>query len=357
MTLRTRLRLAATFSTLSTAAYAQAGPRVPGVAPFDSVFQLVRRVPLTASAQEPVGVVQTIAVSGDLLYVVDGSNGNVKLFDIASGRLLRMIGRAGDRPGEMRRVVAIVVDSAGLSTTIDYGRQVLVRWDAAGRVIEELRLPGQWSGLAQVATRTERRIILVGRTGILTREGGIPVDSAPPVLHELGPSGIVRSFYPVAWPQSSWRRSFTNFIASGAGSVLATGGYATAEVRFRDWSTGREWTDTLRAPWLNPIEWPVNEQFGAGSKMTQMREWLKQQTLTNNVFLGSPRWYVAQVQLQNEGYEPLYGYIVSTTDGRRRTAVTPTKHKILHVRGELSYMLTEDEAGNYVLEVRRVRMP
>jgi hypothetical protein len=356
MTSMDRLFLALAVSTAPLVATAQRTPLQSAVEPFDSVFRLVRRVPLVATPDEPVGAVSNLAVNGTMLFVVDGSNGNVKVFDIANGRLIRTIGRSGNGPGEMRRVTGIVVDPDGSVTTIDYSRQVLARRDPTGRLVDELRLLGQWSGLTPVGTGAARRLVLTGRAGITTREGGIPVEAAPTVLHEVDSTGIVRSSFPVEWPQSPWQRSFANFSSGAAGSTLATVGFATNVVRFIDVATGREWADTLRARWLKPIEWPKDDKFGAGSKMDQMREWVKQQALVSRVFVGSPRWYVAMVQLHDAAGEVLWGYIATTTDGRARIVTAPVTHKIQELRGETAYALTEDESGNYVLEVRRVRL-
>lgn len=355
MTLTIRLLLALTVSAAPAVANAQRTLTSP-VEPFDSVFTLVRRVPLASTAEEPVGVVPLLGVTETRLYVVDGSNGNLKVFDLANGRLVATMGRAGDGPGELRRLTGMVVDPDGSVSTIDNSRKALVRRDPTGRLIGEVRLQGQWNGLGQVTVGSKRQLILTGRSGVLNREGGIPVQPSTPVLHEVDSSGLGRSSFSVVWPESPWQRSFANYFSSGSGSILATAGYATNVVRFSDWSTNREWADTLRAAWLKPITWPKDEQFGTGTKIQQMNEWVKQQTLVTAVFLGSPRWYVAQVQAFDQAGETLWGYIVSTTDGRTRRTTAPFARKIQAVHGETAYLLTEDESGNYVLEVRRIRL-
>jgi hypothetical protein len=324
--------------------------------PFDSVFRLVRSVPLKATPQEPVGEVRQIAVSGERVYVVDGSNANVKVFDLTSGSLLRTMGRSGYGPGEMRRVAGIVVDADGSITTIDNTRQVIVRLDSMGRLIAEQRLQGQWNGITQILVGTERRTILTGRVGVTTREGGIPVEDAPKILHEADSTGILRSFYPIAWPPTPWQRSFANYVSSAVGSTVATGDYGTNLVRFRDWATNREWMDTLNAPWMKPIAWPQDDRFGAGTKIEQMTAWLKQQTLVHNVLLGSSGWYVAVVQMYDASGEKQWGHILSQTRGGGRIVTPPGSRQIQHVRGDTGYVLREDESGDYVLEVRRVRV-
>lgn len=333
----------------------QAGQSAAAVVPFDSVFTLVSRVRLVATPQEPLGAVRHLAVSGARAFIVDDSNGNVKVFDIASGKLVTTIGRSGDGPGEIRRISGFVVDSAGSITTIDISRQVVVRRDPAGRLIDEMRLAGQWHGLNQVEIGSNRRLILTGRSGVLTREGGIPVEEAPPVLYELDAAGLGPSFYRVEWPTSAWQRSFSNHFSSAVGSLHATGSYANNVIRFRDWSTNREWSDTLRARWLKPVEWPENEQYGQGTKMQQMQEWLKHQVMVHDLYLGSPRWYVAQVQMYDAAGEVRWGHIVSTTDGRARVVTAPGALRLHALRGNTAYLLTEDESGEYVLEVRRVQ--
>lgn len=337
---------------------ADAQRTAPGslVEPFDSVFMRVRRVPLLATPEEPIGVVRHVTVSGTRLFVADDSNGNIKVFDLVSGRLITTMGRSGNGPGEIRRIAGIYVDSAGNVTTVDNSRQVLVRRDPTGRLIDETRLPGQWHGITRLEIGAERRLILTGRSGVLTREGGIPVEAAPPVIYELDSTGLGRASYRVEWPKSAWQRSFANHFSSASGSILATAGYASNVVRFKDWSTDREWTDTLRARWMKPIEWPENEQYGAGTKIEQMREWIKHQVMVHGVYLGSPRWYVALVQRHDDAGEVQWAYIVSTTDGRARIATDPVPHRLHAMRGDTAYLLGEDESGNYVLDVRRVRV-
>ncbi len=356
MTPTARLLLVLTVLMAPSVASAQRAPIPSSVEPFDSVFRLIRRVPLSATPQEPIGDVRALAVNGQQLLVVDGSNANIKVFDMTSGKLIRTIGRSGNGPGEMRRVVGIVVDVEGSITTIDNARKVIVRLDSTGRLIAEQRLQGTWGGISQIRIGTERRMVLTGRSGVTTREGGIPVEEAPNVLHEVDSTGIVRSFFPVAWPPTPWQRSFANFFSSAVGSTVATGDYGKATVQFRDWSTNREWADTLSASWLKPIAWPKDDQFGPGTKIEQMNVWVKQQTLVNRVFLGSPDWYVAVVEMHDAAGERLWGHIVSMTEGRGQTVTVPVSHKILHLRGDAAYLLREDESGDYVLEVRRVRL-
>lgn len=326
------------------------------VEPFDSVFRLVRSIPLKAGPQEPVGVVRDLAVSGERLYVVDGSNANVKVFDLNNGSLIRTMGRSGYGPGEMRRVSGIVVDPDGSITTIDNARQVIVRLDSMGRLIAERRMQGQWNGLTQVRVGTDRRTILTGRVGVTTREGGTPVEAAPRILHEADSTGILHSFYPIEWPPTPWQRSFSNFYSSAVGSTVATCEYGTSLVRFRDWATNREWTDTLNASWLKPIAWPEDDRFGAGTKIEQMTAWVKLQTLLNRVLMSTAGWYVAVVQMHDAAGEPVWGHIVSKTRGGSRVVTVPVSLKIQYVRGDTAYVLREDESGDYVLELRRVRV-
>lgn len=355
MTPKARLLLALTVLTVPSVALSQKAPP-SRVEPFDSVFRLVRSIPLKASPQEPVGEVRHLTVSGERVYAVDGSNANVKVFDLTTGILIRTMGRSGYGPGEMRRVAGIVVDPDGSITTIDNTRQVIVQLDSTGRLIAERRLQGQWNGLTQVRVGTDRRTILTGRVGVTTREGGIPVDAAPRILHEADSTGILQSFYPIEWPPTPWQRSFANYVSSAVGSTVATGEYGTTLVRFRDWATNREWTDTLVASWLKPIAWPLDDRFGAGTKIEQMTAWLKLQTLVHNVMLGTAGWYVAVVQMYDAAGEKQWAHIVSKTQGGARIVTAPVSRQIQYVRGDTAYVLREDESGDYVLEVRRVRV-
>lgn len=88
------------------------------------------------------------------------------------------------------------------------------------------------------------------------------MEAAPPVVYELDSTGLGRVSYRVEWPKSASQRSFANYFSSAAGPILATAGYSNNIVRFQDWLTNREWTDTLHARWMKPIAWPENDQSG-----------------------------------------------------------------------------------------------
>lgn len=87
-----------------------------------------------------------------------------------------------------------------------------------------------------------------------------------------------------------------------------------------------------------------------------MQQWLKHQVMVHGVYLGSPRCYVAQVQLYDDSDEVRWAYIVSTTDGRARVATHPVPYRLHVMRGDTAYLLSEDEFGEYTLEVRRVHV-
>jgi hypothetical protein len=223
-------------------------------------------------------------------------------------------------------------------------------------LLSERLVPGEWTRLIPMPAGEDTRYILSGRSGVTTRAGGGVVDSAPPLLHELGDSALVRSFLPSAWPASSWRRRFDNYFSARLGSIIATAGYASHEVRLRDWETGEEWSRTLSAPWLRPIAWPARDGYGEGPLGTQMTRWAQEQALVSGI-LGHDRSFVALVRLHSPGGEPQWGYIVGDAREGRLVATVPSELKVLHLSGGLAFVLAELEDGDIMLETRRIRIP
>ncbi len=88
--------------------------------------------------------------------VLNGMEREVVSFD-AAGELRWVVGGEGGGPGELRRPGSLSVTAAGEVSVYDYGKGTLVRWDADGNLLPELRFP--------------HRPMLGGRHHALTADG------------------------------------------------------------------------------------------------------------------------------------------------------------------------------------------
>jgi hypothetical protein len=74
------------------------------------------------------------------IYALDLGDARVTVLDSA-GNLVRTLGRQGGGPGEFRRPVGLAVWPDGTIAVSDAGKRALVRFDAAGAVLEQQPLP------------------------------------------------------------------------------------------------------------------------------------------------------------------------------------------------------------------------
>jgi hypothetical protein len=80
------------------------------------------------------------------LYILDGANHRVVVFD-RDGRHVRTLGRRGGGPGELGRfTLSVTVDQDGTVGVYDMERRGLVRWDANGGVLETIPIPAAVHG-------------------------------------------------------------------------------------------------------------------------------------------------------------------------------------------------------------------
>ncbi len=80
------------------------------------------------------------ADSAGRVYVLDSEAARVVVFG-PDGSYLRAMGQQGGGPGEMKNGYRLDVMPDGTVSVFDWGKMSLVRWDAAGVVLPELRMP------------------------------------------------------------------------------------------------------------------------------------------------------------------------------------------------------------------------
>ena len=79
-----------------------------------------------------------ILADSDRMYI--GARDHVVVFDLADGSFLARVGRRGEGPGEMLDVAAMALVRDGVLVVVDRGRGVLLKFDWAGALLQEVRL-------------------------------------------------------------------------------------------------------------------------------------------------------------------------------------------------------------------------
>lgn len=95
------------------------------------------------------------------VYVLDSGDAAVSVFD-STGQLLRRVGRSGGGPGEFRRPVSLAVTASGEILVADQAKRALVRFDADGEVLDQIRVPNVAAPLAKVAAIGESLVLSFG---------------------------------------------------------------------------------------------------------------------------------------------------------------------------------------------------
>lgn len=93
--------------------------------------------------------VHALAATADRIYVLDGVDPYVRVFDF-KGRLIRAFGRRGDGPGEFRFPMHLHVRDSGELDVFDYGSGRITRVDSLGTPLSSrLVNAGQFSGFCE----------------------------------------------------------------------------------------------------------------------------------------------------------------------------------------------------------------
>ncbi|MFZ5623498.1 MAG: hypothetical protein ACOY71_03580 [Gemmatimonadota bacterium] len=120
----------------------------PTVVAFDSLFLPIHSVRVPPDSADPLASPVALDAARGEVALADPRQGNVKVFDPVSGRLIRAIGRPGDGPGEFRRPAGVSrwattpVAVQILRITGDSAWGVTVDSAATTLSLFRLRLPG-----------------------------------------------------------------------------------------------------------------------------------------------------------------------------------------------------------------------
>jgi hypothetical protein len=146
---------------------------------FDEVFPELRRVSFEENADDPLTEMTGLAAGPDGGFiVVDGPASRIRAFD-ADGRILRVIGRPGDGPGELENPTAAVYGRTGELHVVERGSpRHTVFWP--GDSVSVTRLPGHYGfwlhatndGLiVGLGTQDERFAVLSRDDSVIARFG------------------------------------------------------------------------------------------------------------------------------------------------------------------------------------------
>ena len=162
----------------------------PEIPEFASAFRLVDSIELEQRADLPIVRVSGLALSHDGRFALaDASEGNVKLFDVR-GRLLAVLGRNGEGPGEFRQPRFPRFDAVGRLFVADGQLNRITVFDGNAKLTHTITLDGMTPLMGlQLGERNEFYLTGPGRGGRLvhltdssgkTTGGYLSIDQARP---------------------------------------------------------------------------------------------------------------------------------------------------------------------------------
>jgi hypothetical protein len=132
-------------------------------------------------------IVATAFDAEDNLYVLDGDNGRVIVFD-RTGRFVRQFGRKGEGPGELRFPFTMTITRDGHVVVLDPGNRALVVYDREGEYVRNLPI--------------DRGLGIGGRFLVAHPNGGVVFALNPGVTISNGAPQMDTSGVRVFWQQS-----------------------------------------------------------------------------------------------------------------------------------------------------------
>lgn len=303
---------------------------------FSDAFRLVNKVQLRTAADDPVANAASLDIYHGRVAIADVVQANVKVFDLATGALLRTLGRAGDGPGEFRHPAALVRTPSGTLVVLDWGRQIVSRWDTTGHLLREAKIPGSWSSMTSLPGGNGALLL-----GISAAGDSLAHEQARPILHELDENDVIVASYRLfAPPANPLEGSFSTFTAAVLDPVVVSGTYATNVVHFHNRISGREWKATIEAPWYHPPDWSfqIPKQHGGDA----LRAWITKQIFAYQLFAIDGSTFLTQFQTQESDQTRLWGYVLSDTLGVSHFAVPPGPVQILRVAGDTAWGIEPD---------------
>lgn len=324
--------------------------KVPVVG-FDSLFRRVDSVMLVTPSEESIGLASGIAALPNTFVLSDFTRGNLKVFS-KQGKLLRILGKPGDGPGEFRMPIGLIQNDQGNLVVFDLKRGVLSTRDTSGTLMEERVMPGTWDGLASLPGTDH--VLLVGARVRKGHEAGVGGEHM--ALHDIDKSGaIAESYHSFKWPSDPLQSTFTHYFAAAVGDQLVTGAFASNRVYFVNRSTGAETSALIGGPWYRTPSW--SKQPAAPSAGQRVELWARQQVLMLHLFAVDGGRFLAQFRSYSKDGDELYQYVLADTEGHSLVSTQPTRLRILLVKGEMAYGTVSNADGDVALETLKLTLP
>ncbi len=344
---------------VSLSANAQQGPQSAPEIPFDSLFVHPASLPLVGDTNGFRSPPTHVRVTPDRIFILDDRGLSLKIFDRRSGRYVNTVRWSNPATGEPGRIAAIDVDTDGRLHALDVVRDLVIILGADGAEAGRMHVMGRWHDLDLINASAGTRTILTGRAAIRHVLGEPIPRTVPDLLHEVTGDSVTRSFYPAFEPAGPWRRALATYFSASMGSVLVSGTYGSRTLHFQDVATGRSWSGTLAAPWLEPLEWPADSLFLPFQQETgeRLAQWVWDNALVSRLIGIDDRYFVAGVQMHVGAGPASWGYLVGDTSGNVVAVSARTSTMLLDAVGDTLFSLAAPDGETYALESRVLRLP
>jgi hypothetical protein len=283
---------------------------LPAAQRFDEMLRPLSSTALEGS-KDSTGQIAGALVTAKKLIVLDMRRAELRMYDRATGRLIKVAGRPGADLGDLRYPFSAAELDSGRLVVYDAKRNLMSFRDSVGDPIRDVRLPQGYYGGFAVFPR-EQRVLLTGDVHEPLR------DVKGKDVHEFDFSGNhVSSYGTPAAPHSDWERRFGAEFVAQTGPFLVTGVMNSSRLRLLERTSHRErWIDV--APGWQRLDWPSDALLGWANRQVvgrRIQDWSRQQRLMNGVFpVGGGRLLV-RFHGYASGGDDLFYYVLTDTAG------------------------------------------
>lgn len=324
--------------------------RLPSAQRFDEMLRPVSSTTLEGS-KDSTGQIVDAVVMAKKLIVVDERRAEVRIYDRATGGLIKIAGRPGTDIGDFRSPFAAAELDSGRFVVYDARRNLMSFRDSAGDPIRDVRLPHGYFGGFTVLPR-EQRVLLTGNVMDVVRD----VKGAD--VHEFDFSGNhIRSYGVPPAPHSDWERRFAAEFVGQSGPFLVTGVMNSSRLRLLERTSNKErWIEI--APGWQRLDWPSDALLGWTNRQTaakRIRDWSHQQRLMTGVFaVGMGRLLTRFRGYTSDGDELFY-YVLADTAGRTLGISHATRANVVASVGDSVFWISGAAGRDYHFGVSVVR--
>ncbi|MFQ5536956.1 MAG: 6-bladed beta-propeller [Gemmatimonadota bacterium] len=318
-----------------------AGPEVTTT--FEEAFQPVENLRLRASSSNPVGSAMAFTAWGDQYALADGIQSDVKVFG-RDGRLVRVIGRPGDGPGEFRSPVSVAALPSGELAVLD-ARMRLSVFDTLGALLSSKVLPGRRPQQIQVCECVPEgggllvSALVPDATG--TRYGAYAVS---------GDGELVLRFHMLPEPRAidAVRNNFIDVRAVVVGPYIVSLDQTEGCVLRTRYDTGESHWIPIGAEWYTAPTWP-QEYMG----LQELTDWANRQMWGRTLLaLGKGEVLVGYGVFDSQSGSPERRYAIIDPETGRRTVVSDlAPARFVAAKGDTLYEARTSHDGDVNLRV------